>query len=65
MENGTDYAFPNGERVQRGMTLRDYFAARAILAFVDFGCFSDDEYFDNAAMAAYKTADAMLEERNK
>jgi hypothetical protein len=41
-----------------GMTLRDYFAAKAITAFI----FSGSDY-DRAATEAYKQADAMLKAR--
>jgi len=53
-----------------GMTLRDYFAAKAMQGFVmdDLVCRDAETEFDwykNIAEAAYKTADAMLKERNK
>ena len=49
-----------------GMTLRDYFAARAMQGFVDeVGCNSDQKWFDEIAEGAYKVADAMLREREK
>lgn len=44
-----------------GMTLRDYFAAKAMQAFVCRNGFSE---VAAAAKAAYITADAMLEARN-
>jgi hypothetical protein len=43
-----------------GMTLRDYFAAAALQGML---AESDQYKFDNLAKAAYKAADAMLEER--
>jgi len=45
-----------------GMTLRDYFAAKAMQAFLsrDSSCTSPDEII---AQDAYNTADAMLEAR--
>jgi hypothetical protein len=59
-------AFPCGEyRVPfQGMTLRDYFAAKAMQ-----GLFSDPEWridmdFSDTAHAAYNQADAMLKARN-
>ena len=46
------------------MTLRDYFAATALQAFIAGPSFSPD---DEAMIAkvAYEVADAMLKERNK
>ena len=44
-----------------GMTLRDYFAAKALQAILN-----DAEIFwEGAAPLAYQYADAMLKERNK
>jgi hypothetical protein len=42
-----------------GMTLRDYFAAKAMQALVD------GDYFDATARMAYDMADAMLKAREK
>ena len=42
---------------QEGMTLRDYFAAKAMQALVD------GDYFDATARMAYDMADAMLKAR--
>ncbi len=45
-----------------GMSLRDYFAARAMHALL----LADGTiYFDNRAKEAYEMADAMLEARSK
>jgi hypothetical protein len=41
-----------------GMTLRDYFAAKALQA-----CFVDDTNVHGTARLAYRIADAMLEAR--
>jgi hypothetical protein len=47
-----------------GMTLRDYFAARALQNFRDqIGSQSDQEWFDLIAEGAYRLADAMLKAR--
>lgn len=60
----TDQAFPStfhngwGEP-EKGMTLRDYFAAQA-LNFCLLKCWDDD----GAAERAYRIADFMLEQRN-
>ena len=44
----------------QGMTLRDYFAAKAIIAYHSDGKFSDSE---DVANWCYRLADAMLEAR--
>ena len=46
-----------------GMTLRDYFAAKAMQGMYANSC--DDYEFEGVAEAAYRTADAMIAERNK
>ena len=49
-----------------GMSLRDYFAAKAIQTFLDsVGWKSDQKWFDEIAEGAYKTADAMLKAREQ
>ena len=49
-----------------GMTLRDYFAARALQNFRDqIGSQSDQEWFDKVAEGAYRMADAMLKARGE
>jgi hypothetical protein len=71
-------AFPwrSKDVVYKGMTLRDYFAAKAMQSFVamhkDFSIHLEDtktgrHYFreNSIAAAAYIFADAMIEERNK
>lgn len=51
---------------EQGMTLRDYFAAKAMQAFLDqVGWKSDQKWFDEIAEGAYRQADAMMKERNK
>ena len=59
-------AFPrphsgNTNFAQEGMTLRDYFAARAMAADMTDGIHEKD--FGWAAARAYKVADAMLKAR--
>ena len=44
-----------------GMSLRDYFAAKAMQAFIQRGQFEYEEF----AKAAYYMADAMMKEREK
>lgn len=47
-----------------GMTLRDYFAAKALQNFRDqIGSQSDQEWFDLMAEGAYRMADAMMKAR--
>jgi hypothetical protein len=49
---------------EHGMTLRDYFAAKALTNFRDqIGSQSDQEWFDIVAKGAYRIADAMLKAR--
>ena len=58
------YAFPfqvnNSTRYENGMTLRDYFAAKAMQALID-----NDGLFSMIPIQAYAIADAMLKERLK
>jgi hypothetical protein len=47
-----------------GMTLRDYFAAKAMQPFLDqLGCRADQRWFDEVAEGSYKMADAMMKAR--
>ena len=48
---------PEGSLINDGMTLRDYFAAKAMQALVE------KNYFDTTARLAYQIADAMLKAR--
>lgn len=50
----------HGNGAQTGMTLRDYFAAKAMQEMVN-----EYDDFDFMAQTAYAVADAMLKERNK
>lgn len=58
------FAFPNLDDShsggQGGMTLRDHFAGQALSGGLLYGCDAE-----RIAKAAYKFADAMIEERNK
>lgn len=55
--------------LQEGMTLRDYFAAKAMASFVaqhsEYKEAERVEYFNLVPSAAYEVADAMLKARNK
>ena len=47
-----------------GMTLRDYFAAKAMQNFLStIGWNSDQKWFDEIAVGAYRMADAMMKAR--
>jgi hypothetical protein len=61
------FAYQNGEinSGEGGMTLRDYFAAKAMAAYASSADWRIDMGPDETAFAAYKQADAMLEARNK
>jgi hypothetical protein len=57
-------AFPNPHlRDGSGMTLLDYFAAKAMQALLSDSDWRQDMDFKDTALAAYKTADAMLKAR--
>jgi hypothetical protein len=50
----------------KGMTLRDYFAAKAMQEFLDeVGSQSDQAWFAQIAKNAYRMADEMLKAREK
>lgn len=60
--------FDNGRPIlpdphANGMTLRDYFAAKAMQAEVSEGIPSNQEFQDAAAKFSYQMADAMLRAR--
>lgn len=48
-----------------GMTLRDYFAAKAMQSILDQKDVHDGRECENAAWMSYRMADAMLTERDK
>ncbi len=61
-----EFAFPHTtehlhQPVTAGMTLRDYFAAKALKTFSD----DTDELMMENAIKAYKQADAMLKARGR
>jgi hypothetical protein len=60
-------AFPSGYDVPEnpGMSLRDYFAARAMQALLSDSDWRQDMDIKDTALAAYKTADAMMKERGR
>ncbi len=60
----SDNAFPvPPQAYHSGMTLRDYFAAKALAAMIYQGAISYDATF--LAKGSYAIADAMLQERKK
>ena len=58
-----DQAFPVGYNGHQGMTLRDYFAAKAMQADVSADTWGGD--YEATALHSYEVADAMLEARKK
>ncbi len=70
-------AFPGERRVMRagyltsdtepvaGMTMRDYFAAKAVVGIVAITGYATPRACKDAAECAYNVADAMLKEREK
>lgn len=67
---GGNMAFPlhntgHGAPFDEGMTLRDYFAAKAMQNFLStVGWNSDQKWFDEISVGAYRMADAMLKHRD-
>ena len=59
------HAFPTSQIADSdGMTLRDYFAAKAMQNFLStVGWNSDQKWFDEISVGAYRMADAMLKAR--
>ena len=50
--------------INKGMTLRDYFAAKAMQSFLDeVGSGSDQRFYKDIAIGAYQVADAMMKAR--
>ena len=59
---GFDYIDQHGKKNPEGMTLRDYFAAKAMQADMAQGLHEED--FLETAARAYKMADDMLKARS-
>jgi hypothetical protein len=57
-------AFPWGEHGTHlgGMTLRDYFAAKAMQSLIPIG-YGNNDFNNIVVLASYRIADAMLEAR--
>lgn len=63
-EPPTAFPWTHDNMTCTGMTLRDYFAAKAMQNFRDqIGSQSDQEWFDKMAKGAYRVADAMMKAR--
>lgn len=59
-----DYAFPcDNISSQRGMTLRDYFAAKALAGLLTQYATRDEDDPTEYSQLSYKYADAMLKAR--
>ena len=56
----TMHNYGDGKYASHGMTLRDYFAAKAMQALID-----KEVFFDDVAESAYKVADHMLRVREQ
>lgn len=57
-------AFPSPYDDDEGMTLRDYFAAKALLGMITADYNLAPEYVPSIAASAYVLADAMLKARD-
>ena len=57
-------AFPPTYTHESGMTLRDYFAAKAMQSILDQKDTHDGRECDSAAWMSYRMADAMLKARD-
>ena len=64
IENGGS-AFPDEYCGLREMTLRDYFAAQALVALVGIGAQVRERDLSELGKAAYEFADAMLKARKR
>ncbi len=58
---------PENPSIQQGITLRDYFAAKALISIgfaqIEKGKSNKADSYDTMAIAAYNIADAMLKQR--
>jgi hypothetical protein len=65
--NTGGFAFPIvvGDQMTPGMTLRDYFAAKAMQEMIEYGPWSDEQDMGKVAECAYRQADAMLKAREQ
>lgn len=56
---------PYGNTIQGGMSLRDYFAAQALMGLCANSVPGSHHSTENRVRDAYEIADAMIAERNK
>jgi hypothetical protein len=63
--SGPAFPTPAHNLKNDGMTLRDYFAAKAMQSIIKYGPWSDDVDMEEIARLAYQQADAMLKARKK
>lgn len=64
-EARSDAGFDGTVDFAMGMTLRDYFAAKALVGFMGSGDADWTKHPESFAREAYRMADAMLAEREK
>ena len=57
-------AFPS-PNMNTGMTMRDYFAAKAMQSMIKYGPWSDYVDMEQIARLAYQQADAMMKARGE
>ena len=62
---GFDYIDQHGKKNPEGMTLRDYFAAKAMVSVITDPHNEVKEGYDQIALYAYSLADAMLRARGE
>lgn len=60
---GLDYIAQDGKKNPEGMTLRDYFAGKAMQGLLSDPDWRQDTTFEDTAYVAYEQADAMLRAR--
>ncbi len=63
--NNGDSAFPAATSLQSGMSLRDYFAAKALQGILAQPAARYSPTYETASEFAYQHADAMLKQRSK
>lgn len=64
-DGGSAFPVPSDDSRLQGMSLRDYFAAKAMQGFASNPTFVEIIDYAYVAKHSYKWADAMLKERNK
>jgi hypothetical protein len=64
-DNNNEQAFPSDRFLRSGMTLRDYFAAKAMAAMLSIKEIYEDCDEEQVAKGAYAQADAMIQVRQQ